>query len=52
MQMMELMEKIRYRMTPWYVRHEKLIAIVVSVLTCLSRLATAVANITRPPAHP
>ena len=51
LQMMELMEKIRYRLTPWYVRHDKLIAIVVSVLTCLSGIATAIANITRP-AHP
>jgi hypothetical protein len=52
MQMMELMEKIRYRLTPWYVRHDKLIAIVVSVLTCLSGVATAVANIVKPPHHP
>jgi serine/threonine-protein kinase len=52
MQMMELMEKIRYRLTPWYVRHDKLIAIVVSILTCLSGVATAVANIAKPLAHP
>ena len=51
MQMMELLEKIRFRMTPWYVRHTKLIAIVISVLTCLSGVATAVVNILKPPAH-
>jgi hypothetical protein len=51
MQMMELLEKIRFRMTPWYVRHDKLIAIVISVLTCLSGVATAVVNILKPPAH-
>jgi len=52
MQVMELMEKIRYRLTPWYVRHDKLIAIVLSALTCVTGIATAVANILKPPAHP
>ena len=52
MQMVELLEKVRYRLTPWYVRHEKLIAIVVSVLTCVSGAATAAANILKPSSHP
>jgi hypothetical protein len=52
MQMVELLEKVRYRLTPWYVRHEKLIAIVVSVLTCVSGAATAAANISKTGGHP
>jgi hypothetical protein len=51
-QMVELLEKVRYRLTPWYVRHEKLIAIVVSVLTCVSGAATAAANILKKGGHP
>jgi len=45
MNVVQLLEKISLRLSPWYVRHEKLVAVVVAMFGILSGVATITINI-------
>ena len=45
MNVVQLLEKLTNRLSPWYVRHEKLLAVAVSAVGIISGLTTAAASI-------
>ena len=45
MNVVQLLEKLTNRLSPWYVRHEKLLAVVVSAVGILSGVTTVAASI-------
>jgi len=45
MNAVSLLEKLTERLSPWYVRHQKLIAVIISIIGMLSGLASAAASL-------
>jgi hypothetical protein len=45
MNTVQLLEKLVNRLSPWYIRHEKLVSVLVSLVGILSGIITIVATI-------